>query len=108
MTERIEIETAHGPVSGEWTDGRPVVVVAHGAGNDLDAPLLVGFTEGLAEAGVGSLRFNFPYKQRDRRAPDPPAVLRDTLACAFETASARAAGASVFVGGKSLGGRIAS
>ena len=74
----------------------------------MQSPLLVGFTEGLAGAGIGSLRFNFPYKQQGRRAPDPPAVLRDALSAAFETAAGRAAGAPVFAGGKSLGGRIAS
>jgi predicted alpha/beta-hydrolase family hydrolase len=74
----------------------------------MESPLLVGFTEGLAEAGVGSLRFNFPYKEQGRRAPDPPPVLRDALTAAFDEAGRRAKGKPVFVGGKSLGGRIAS
>jgi predicted alpha/beta-hydrolase family hydrolase len=74
----------------------------------MHSPLLVGFTDGLADAGVGSLRFNFPYKQQGRRAPDPPAVLRDALGAAFEEAVRHAGDAPVFAGGKSLGGRIAS
>src|SRR2546423_7149132 len=85
-----------------------ILVVGHGAGNDMDAPLLVGFTDGLAAAGVGSLRFNFPYKRQGRRAPDPAPVLRDALTAAFEEARGRSRGRPVFAGGKSLGGRIAS
>ena len=74
----------------------------------MDSPLLAGFSEGLVAAGVGSLRFNFPYKQLGRRAPDPPTVLRATFSAAFEEAAHRVEGAPVFAGGKSLGGRIAS
>jgi uncharacterized protein len=105
---RIEIQSSRGTVSGEWTDGAPTVVVAHGAGNDMDSPLLVGFTDGLQDEGIGSLRFNFPYKEQGRRAPDPPAVLRGALTAAFDEAARRAGDGPVFVGGKSLGGRIAS
>jgi uncharacterized protein len=107
----IEIETSRGPVSGEWSEPSgldALVLVAHGAGNDMNSPLLVGFTDGLAEAGIGSLRFNFPYKQAGRRGPDPPAVLRDALTSAFDAARRRAGRTAVFAGGKSLGGRIAS
>ena len=82
--------------------------MAHGAGNDMHSPLLVGLTEGLAAAGIGSLRFNFPYKQQGRRAPDQPGVLRDAVTAAFQEATRRARGGPVFAGGKSLGGRIAS
>src|SRR5947209_19439667 len=109
--ERIEIETPRGAVDGALTmpqHAAPVVVVGHGAGNDMESPLLVGFTDGLAAAGVGSLRFNFPYKQQGRRAPDPPGVLRDAFTAAFGEATRRARGGPLFAGGKSLGGRIAS
>jgi predicted alpha/beta-hydrolase family hydrolase len=104
----MRIETARGPVDGVWADGSPVLVVGHGAGGDMHAPLLAGFVDGLAEQGIGSLRFNFPYKQLGRRAPDPPAVLKEAFTAAFEEARRRAGDAGVFVGGKSLGGRIAS
>jgi predicted alpha/beta-hydrolase family hydrolase len=107
----IEIRTARGIVSGAWEWPRGALgalVVAHGAGNDMRAPLLTGLAAGLAEERIGSLRFNFPYKQEGRRAPDPPGVLRDAFAAAFEEATRRARGGPVLAGGKSLGGRIAS
>lgn len=109
MTEqRIRIETPKGPVSGVLTGpaGAPLVVLAHGAGNDLDAPLLVGFAEGLASGEVACLRFNFPYREQGRRAPDPERVLREVWSAAFE--HARTVTEEAWVGGKSLGGRIAS
>ena len=54
------------------------------------------------------MRFNFPYIERGRRAPDPERVLRETWLAAFDAASERADGRAVLAGGKSLGGRIAS
>ena len=105
---RLQIETERAPVDAEWLDGDSPMVIAHGAGNDMHSPLLAGFADELSEAGIGSLRFNFPYKQQGRRAPDPPAVLRDALTAAFEQARERSKGSPVVAGGKSLGGRIAS
>ena len=79
---------------------------AHGAGNDMRNASLLGFAEGLAEEGMACLRFNFPYKERGSRAPDPPKVLLDAWRAAFERA--REIGDSVWVSGKSMGGRIGS
>jgi predicted alpha/beta-hydrolase family hydrolase len=84
------------------------LVVAHGAGAGMDHPFLVGFCRAMGEAGVGTLRFNFPYIERGRRSPDPERVLRETWLAAFEDASERAGPRPVLAGGKSLGGRIAS
>lgn len=52
------------------------------------------------------MRFNFPYKERGGSSPDPAGVLLETWKAAFETA--KGLGAPVWVGGKSMGGRIAS
>jgi predicted alpha/beta-hydrolase family hydrolase len=107
--KRLTIETPRGHVSavvtGEGT-GRPIVVLAHGAGGDMHNAFLVGFAEGLADHGIVCLRFNFPYKERGSRAPDPPAVLLDAWRAAFD--HARTFGDAVWVSGKSLGGRIGS
>lgn len=106
MTRSLRIETPKGPVSAERTGpaGAPILVLAHGAGNDLHAPILAGFAEGLADAEVACLRFNFPYKEQGRRGPDPERTLRGAWLAAFEAAD----GPAVWAGGKSLGGRIAS
>jgi predicted alpha/beta-hydrolase family hydrolase len=83
------------------------LVVAHGAGAGMDHPFLVGFCRAMGEAKVSTLRFNFPYVERGRRSPDPERVLRETWLAAFEDAR-RDGTRPVLVGGKSLGGRIAS
>ncbi|MDP9342024.1 MAG: dienelactone hydrolase family protein [Actinomycetota bacterium] len=98
-------------MSGLWAwppGARACVVVAHGAGGDMTSPLLVGFTTCLNEAGFGTLRFNFPYSEQGRKAPDRAPVLVATSRAAHDLAVARAGKKHVFVGGKSMGGRIAS
>lgn len=107
--KRLWIDTARGEVSAALTGdgpGRPIVVLAHGAGSDMHNALLLGFAEGLADEGISCLRFNFPYKERGSRAPDPPAVLVEAWRAAFDRATD--IGEPVWASGKSLGGRIAS
>jgi predicted alpha/beta-hydrolase family hydrolase len=103
------------PVSGVITVGDrgradTVVVLAHGAGNDMTAPLLVAVADGLARHGFPTVRFNFPYKERRGRAPDPAPVLercyRSVLAQVRADPALRAR--RLVIGGKSLGGRMAS
>jgi predicted alpha/beta-hydrolase family hydrolase len=89
-----------GPESG------PLVVLAHGAGHDMNQPLLAGFAEALGEAAIGCLRFNFLYKEQGRKAPDREPVLRAAWEAAFGQGAEL--GGPVWAAGKSLGGRIAS
>jgi predicted alpha/beta-hydrolase family hydrolase len=86
------------------------VIVAHGAGNDMHNPLLAHFSEGLCRAGFLSLRFNFPYKEKGQKAPDPQEKLIRTWQAAFEFIKTHPQyGTSLIVAaGKSMGGRVAS
>ncbi len=86
------------------------VIVAHGAGNDMNNPLLVFFCEQLADAGYLAARFNFPYKERGRKAPDRPNILEETWRRVFFTIRDNAGYPlqRIFVAGKSMGGRVAS
>ena len=90
----------------------PALLLAHGANNDLDHPLLVYVAAGLARSiGATVLRFNFPYAERgDKPAADSPDVLMKAFRHAYLQLTEREAPAGVpaFVGGKSLGGRIAA
>jgi len=87
-----------------------LVVLAHGAGNDMHSPFLSAIHSGLAARGFAVVKFNFPYKERGGRAPDPAPVLeacyRRVLECL--RADAGIGPVRVVIGGKSLGGRIAS
>ncbi|MBI5577823.1 MAG: dienelactone hydrolase family protein [Deltaproteobacteria bacterium] len=86
------------------------VIVAHGAGNDMHTPLLVHFSTGLCRAGYLGLRFNFPYKEKGAKAPDPQEKLIRTWQAAFEFAKnhPQFGTPSIVAAGKSMGGRIAS
>ncbi|HEX9823712.1 MAG TPA: alpha/beta family hydrolase [Actinomycetota bacterium] len=107
MSRRRRFATPSGPVSGLLDDADgPLLIVAHGAGADMISPVLAGFAEGLKAGGVACLRFNFNYREQGRKAPDHERVLRAAWTSVFEKMASD--GRSVWVGGKSLGGRIAS
>lgn len=86
------------------------IIVAHGAGNDMNSPLIVFFCDGLAEAGHLSLRFNFPYREKGRTAPNPQNVLVRTWQKAFGFLHdhPQYGPGKILVAGKSMGGRVAS
>ena len=89
---------------------RTAVIVAHGAGNDMNTPLIASFAESLAAAGYPVLRFNFLYKDRGKKAPDNYDTLAKTWAAVFSFAKDALGGKidSWVAAGKSMGGRIAS
>ena len=98
-------------VSAAWIAPKGAVawiVVAPGAGAGMDHPFLVGFCRAMADEGIGAARFNFHYMNAGRRSPDPEGSLRAAWNEAFDGVTAMAGGRPVLVGGKSLGGRIAS
>jgi predicted alpha/beta-hydrolase family hydrolase len=88
------------------------LVIAHGAGAGMDHPFLVGFSEALKDAGVASLRFNFPYREAGRKFPDRPPAAISAWRAALDFAAARAGEHSdagpLWAAGKSFGGRMAS
>ena len=105
------IAVGDGTVSGAFTgpaDAFAILVVAPGAGSGFDHPFLVGFTGALNDAGVATLRFNFPYREAGRRVPDRAPTAIDAWRAALATAAARSPGLPVWAGGKSYGGRMAS
>lgn len=86
------------------------VLLAHGAGSDMGAPTLAAVADALAEAGVPSLRFDFPYRVRGRKAPDRPSVLEAAVREAVAELSRRSGLPSdrLVLGGRSMGGRYCS
>src|SRR5437868_4880290 len=87
----------------------PTVVLAHGAGAPMDSPYMNTVAAGLAARGFRVVRFEFPYmharREGQRKPPDREPVLRHTW---HEVIGALGGGANLVIGGKSLGGRIAS
>jgi predicted alpha/beta-hydrolase family hydrolase len=86
------------------------VLLAHGAGADMKAAALTVTADALADAKIPSLRFDFPYRQAGRRAPDrPPVLLAAVREAAAELAKrARLPLDRLVLGGRSMGGRICS
>lgn len=89
-------------------DARAVVVLAHGAGAGMRSDFMAFQAEALAAAGLQCVRFEFPYMEAGRKAPDKAAVLEETWRALAEDARVRAGDRPLVLGGKSMGGRIAS
>ncbi|MDW6003370.1 alpha/beta family hydrolase [Vibrio mangrovi] len=90
------------------TDG-PVFIFAHGAGADMDHAFMETVACGLAERGIRVIRFNFPYMiRKNLEARKFPPDRAPKLIAAFETAIGEYAAQGAVIGGKSMGGRIAS
>ena len=91
------------PAKARW-----LLALAHGAGAGMTHPFMEKLAGELADAGVGSFRYQFPYMEERRRAPDSPSVATATVAAAVRAAADAAPGLPVLAGGKSFGGRMSS
>ena len=87
---------------------RAFYVLAHGAGAGMAHPFMTSVAEGLAERGVATLRYQFPYMERGSKRPDPPAVAQATVRAAVAEAARLTPGLPLIAGGKSFGGRMTS
>jgi predicted alpha/beta-hydrolase family hydrolase len=85
-----------------------IYVFAHGAGANLRHRFMEAVAVRLADAGIATLRYNFPYMEQGGRRPDPPMLLEATVAAAIERATAIAGNRTLLAGGKSMGGRMTS
>ena len=101
---------ARSDAAGTAVNPGPTLILAHGAGAPQTHPFMTAFARGLSMRGIGVITFNFLYKERGRRAPDPAARLEACYRAVIAAARERQpnAGRRLFVGGKSMGGRIAS
>lgn len=87
---------------------RACFVFAHGAGAGMAHPFMSAFAGELADCGIATLRYQFPYMERGSRRPDAPPVAHATVRAAVTAASGLARGVPLFAGGKSFGGRMTS
>ena len=94
----------NGPADSDTT-----LILTHGAGAGMDSPVMEAFAAGLASNGVRVIRFEFPYMQQRRRTgkfrgPDRLPVLMESWRNVVALVNSR----RLIIGGKSMGGRIAS
>lgn len=81
-------------------------VFAHGAGAGMTHVFMAAIAQGLAERGIATLRFNFPFMERGSKRPDALAVAHAAIRAAVAEAAKRLPGVPLFAGGKSFGGRM--
>ena len=84
---------------------KQLFLFAHGAGAPMTHPFMGAVARGMGERGIRVVRFNFPYMAAGRKAPDRQPVLLDAWRRVIEE---HGGGAKVHIGGKSMGGRMAS
>jgi len=83
-------------------------VFAHGAGAGMNHRFMEDVAHGLAERGVATLRYQFPYMEKGSKRPDTPRVAHAAVRAAVDAAARRWPQLPLFAGGKSFGGRMSS
>jgi predicted alpha/beta-hydrolase family hydrolase len=110
--ELLSIRTASGrSVSGlhsKTAAANACSVLAHGAGAGMRHPFLEKVANGLAERGLNTLRYQFPYMEQGSNRPDSPPIAHETVRAAVAKAAEISPGTALFAGGKSFGGRMTS
>ena len=111
-TEAIAIPISDaGIVSGLWlapAGATACLALAHGAGVGMRHKSMAAIAEGLAERGVATLRYQFPYMEKGAARVDPPVIAHATVRAAVAEARRRAGPLPLFAGGRSFGGRHAT
>jgi predicted alpha/beta-hydrolase family hydrolase len=107
----VKVATPAGGVSVAFDgpeNARLLIFLAHGAGGDMNSGFMTTIAGLLADHGLRVCRFNFPYMEQGRRSPDRQGVLEEAYRAVVTKVQENSPEAPVVVGGKSLGGRIAS
>jgi len=87
---------------------RCVLSLAHGAGAGMDHSFMETLAFRLAEQGIATLRFNFPFAENKKGRPDSPAIAHQTIKAAIAKARELFPKLPLFIAGKSFGGRMSS
>jgi uncharacterized protein len=109
---RVEVAPAQSVTAIEYPAAAPdragvTLILGHGAGAGQTSGFIVEFAAALAARGIDVITFNFLYAEHGRRVPDPNARLEACFHAVIE-AVLRRNSATLAIGGKSMGGRIAS
>jgi len=107
----FKISPSSGTVSAECfvpLKSKCVMTLAHGAGAGMHHTFMVTLCQSLSEAGITTMRFNFPFTENKKGRPDTPAVAHQTIEAAIVKAQKLFPKLPLFVAGKSFGGRMTS
>src|SRR5262249_30570229 len=87
---------------------RTAVILGHGAGQGMNSPFMTFFHQEIAGRGFLSVKFDFEYMEQRRKVPDPQAKLRARYCRVIEEIQEEFEPKRIIIGGKSMGGRVAS
>jgi hypothetical protein len=105
----IRVPVGEGSVSASWRgEGTTAVVLGPGAGSDREHPPLVALADAIAASGRRAVLYNFPYKDAGRGLPDKAPVLEAATRAVAGHVREVLGASRVVLGGRSMGGRIAS
>ena len=111
MSEPLHIQSDQIVISGQIDAAdspKALMVLAHGAGAGMDHHFMVSLSDALYPKNISVLRFNFPYIDMGRKAPDSPKKAQGAINAVVAYALDNYPELPMFVGGKSYGGRMAS
>lgn len=109
--QSIVIPVGDGRVSGlllRPENAKVLYVFAHGAGVGMTHRSMAANAEGLAERGIATLRYQFPYMEKGGGRPDPPRIAHAAVRAAVAKAAELGPDLPLFAGGRSFGGRMTS
>jgi len=107
----LDVSASAGKVSAEYIvpdNAKYIISLAHGAGAGMNHSFMVALAKALAESGVASLRFNFPFIEQKKRRPDLPAIAHKTIEVAINDIKNSYPKLHLYLSGKSFGGRMSS
>ena len=110
-THRFVATGSTGEVTGILSlpgGARALYVFGHGAGAGMRHAFMEAACGELAQRGIATFRYHFPYMEEGRKAPNPAPILMKTVRSAVAEAARLAPGLPVLAGGKSMGGRMTS
>lgn len=107
----LDVSAYAGKISAEYIvpdNAKFIISLAHGAGAGMNHAFMVTLAKALADLGVASLRFNFPFIEQKKRRPDLPAVAHKTIEVAINDIKKSYPKLPLYLTGKSFGGRMSS
>jgi uncharacterized protein len=87
---------------------KSVMVLAHGAGAGMTHAFMENLASQLADLSIGTVRYNFPYMEKQSKRPDVPAIAEKTVGAVLANTQEVFPSTPIFLGGKSFGGRMSS
>ena len=109
--DELKIDVGDEQISGlllRPADAKALYLFAHGAGAGMRHPAMESNARGLAERGIATLRYQFPYMEKGSKRPDPPRIAHATVRAAAAETARLVPDLPLYAGGRSFGGRMTS